>query len=72
MTDADGEVVAIHFAQAARISWINKGLRRRTYKNEEGFSINPVTGSKLGEKKEEGADGGEYRPEKSSRKLSSP
>lgn len=63
ITDADGEIVTLDFAQAAWISRINKGLRRRKDKDKVGFFINPKSGVWLGEKKENGEAGEENRPE---------
>lgn len=63
VTDADGEIVTLDFAQAAWISRINKGLRRRKDKDKVGFFINPKSGVWLGEKKENGEAGEENRPD---------
>ena len=54
--DAEGEIATLDFAQAARISRINKGLRRRKDKEKVGFFINPKSGAWIGEKKEEDDD----------------
>ena len=51
-----GEIATLDFAQAARISRINKGLRRRKDKEKIGFFINPKSGAWIGEKKEDGDD----------------
>ena len=59
--DSAGELATIQFAQAAWISRINKGLRRRQDKQKIGFFINPKSGAWIGEKKEDGE--GEPRPE---------
>ena len=59
--DSAGELATIQFAQAAWISRINKGLRRRQDKQKVGFFINPKSGAWIGEKKEDGH--GEPRPE---------
>ena len=63
VTDADGEIVTLDFAQAARISRINKGLRRRKDKHKIGFLINPKSGVWLGEKKKNGKADEENRPD---------
>ena len=55
--DPKGEIATLDFAQAARISRINKGLRRRKDKEKVGFLINPKSGVWVGEKKENGDDG---------------
>ena len=60
--DAEGEIATLDFAQAARISRINKGLRRRIDKERVGFLINPKSGVWVGEKKEDGDDNN--RPDK--------
>ncbi len=44
LSDGDGELALLHFAQAARISRINMGLRRRKDKHKIGFDIDPRTG----------------------------
>ena len=54
--DPEGEIATLDFAQAARISRINKGLRRRKDKEKVGFFINPKSGAWIGEKKEDGDD----------------
>ncbi len=54
--DPEGEIATLDFAQAARISRINKGLRRRKDKAKVGFLINPKSGVWVGEKKENGDD----------------
>ena len=54
--DPKGEIATLDFAQAARISRINKGLRRRKDKEKVGFLINPKSGVWVGEKKENGDD----------------
>ena len=54
--DLEGEIATLDFAQAARISRINKGLRRRRDKEKVGFFINPKSGAWIGEKKEDGGD----------------
>lgn len=61
VTDADGEIVTLDFAQAVWISRINKGLRRRKDKDKAGFFINPKSGVWLGE--ENGGTGEENRPD---------
>ncbi|MCE6967194.1 DEAD/DEAH box helicase [Cereibacter sphaeroides] len=53
--DADGDIAALAYAQAAWITRINKGLRRRKDKASIGFDINPKTGQWLAQPK----DGGE-------------
>ena len=50
--DAEGDIATLYFAQAARISRINRGLRRRKDKDRSGFFINPKSGAWIGEKKE--------------------
>ena len=59
--DPEGEILTLDFVQAARISRINKGLRRRKDKGKVGFFINPKSGVWIGEKKENGDD--ENRPD---------
>ena len=54
--DPEGEIATLDFAQAARISRINKGLRRRKDKEKVGFLIDPKSGVWVGEKKENGDD----------------
>ena len=61
--DPAGEIVTLDFAQAARISRINKGLRRRRDKEKVGFFINPKSGVWVGEKKENGGKDDENRPD---------
>lgn len=52
--DEQGEVLQIDYAQAATISRINKGLRRRAEKAETGFYMNPKTGVWVGKPKDDG------------------
>ncbi len=59
--DPAGAIVTLDFAQAAQISRINKGLRRRKDKEKVGFFINPKSGVWVGEKKENVED--ENRPD---------
>ena len=59
--DPAGEIATLDFAQAAQISRINKGLRRRKDKEKVGFFINPKSGVWVGEKKENSDD--ENRPD---------
>ena len=54
--DPEGEIATLDFAQAARISRINRGLRRRKDKEKVGFFINPKSGVWVGEKKENDDD----------------
>ncbi len=42
--DADGEIVRLAYGPGARITRVNKGLRRRANKTELGFWIDPVSG----------------------------
>lgn len=51
--DDGGEIIKIDYAQAAYISRINKGLRRRSDKSQVGFFINPKTGIWVGQPKED-------------------
>ena len=51
INDSEGPVATLDFAQAASISRINKGLRRRKDKDRIGFSINPKSGAWIGERK---------------------
>jgi hypothetical protein len=44
-TDADGEVVHLHYGPGARITRLNKGLRRRANRTQLGFRIDPVYGN---------------------------
>ena len=60
--DPAGEIVTLDFAQAAQISRINKGLRRRKDKEKVGFFINPKSGVWVGAKKENNGSDGEGRP----------
>lgn len=55
--DRDGEIITACFAQAAHISRINKGLRRRKEKSDIGFEIDPKTGRWLGKEADEGDPG---------------
>ena len=43
--DHDGEVVRLAYGAGARITRLNKGLRRRANKSELGFWIDPVSGN---------------------------
>jgi ATP-dependent helicase YprA (DUF1998 family) len=52
----DGDILWIDYAQAASISRVNKGLRRRADKSEIGFYINPKTGVWVGKPKDEGSE----------------
>ena len=63
VSDTDGEIVTLDFAQAVRISRINKGLRRRKDKERIGFFIDPRSGAWLGEKKENDETGEQNRPD---------
>ena len=49
--DSEGPIATLDFAQAASISRINKGLRRRKDKDRIGFLINPKSGAWVGERK---------------------
>ncbi|EAQ06275.1 DEAD/DEAH box helicase [Yoonia vestfoldensis] len=62
VTDDDGDIITVDYAQAAYISRINKGLRRRKDKSQIGFFINPKTGVWVGQPKDDGSD--EERPDK--------
>ena len=44
MQDAQGDIATLHFAHSARISRINKGLRRRADHGKIGFLIDPGSG----------------------------
>lgn len=55
VTDNAGDIIQIDYAQAAYISRINKGLRRRADKSEIGFYINPKTGVWVGKPKDDGS-----------------
>ena len=52
--DFEEIIATLDFAQAARISRINRGLRRRKEKGRVGFLIDPKSGAWIGEKKEDG------------------
>ena len=56
LEDDIGEILSVDYAQAAYISRINKGLRRRKDQAQVGFHINPKTGVWLGQPSEDGAD----------------
>ena len=47
-----GDILSVDYAQAAYISRINKGLRRRKDQAQVGFHINPKTGVWLGQPNE--------------------
>jgi hypothetical protein len=53
--DPEGPILAIRYGAAARITRINKGLRRRQNKNIAGFWINPISG-RWARSDDEGAD----------------
>ena len=61
VSDDAGDIIKIDYAQAAYISRINKGLRRRADKSEIGFYINPKTGVWVAKPKDDGSD--EERPD---------
>jgi len=61
VSDDAGDIIEINYAQAAYISRINKGLRRRKEKSRAGFFINPKTGVWVGEPKDDGSQ--EERPD---------
>lgn len=61
VNDDAGDIIQIDYAQAAYISRINKGLRRRADKSEIGFYINPKTGVWVGKPKDDGSE--EERPD---------
>lgn len=61
VSDGTGDIMDVDYAQAAYISRINKGLRRRKEKSQNGFFINPKTGILVGQPKE--GDGDSNRPE---------
>ena len=63
VADNNGIVVETDFAQAATISRINKGLRRRRENARIGFYIDPKSGSWVGEKSGPSGKGGENRPD---------
>jgi len=46
--DSDGEIIRLDYASGARISRLNKGLRRRRQKSVLGFGIDPATGRWVG------------------------
>ena len=56
VSDDEGDIITVDFAQAAYISRINKGLRRRKDKSLIGFYINPKTGVWVGQPKDDGSD----------------
>ena len=62
VTDDEGDIITVDYAQAAYISRINKGLRRRKDKSQICFFINPKTGVWVGQPKDDGSD--EERPDK--------
>jgi superfamily II DNA/RNA helicase len=47
-TDSDGPILRLDYAAGARISRLNKGLRRRRQKSILGFGIDPATGRWVG------------------------
>ncbi|MGM0561143.1 MAG: DEAD/DEAH box helicase [Pseudomonadota bacterium] len=53
LNDDLGQVAEVEFAQAATITRINKGLRRRRNPSDRGFFIDPRTGAWVGEQKSE-------------------
>ena len=61
VSDEKGDIIEIDYAQAAYVSRINKGLRRRKEKSRSGFFINPKTGVWVGEPKDDGSQ--EERPD---------
>jgi hypothetical protein len=61
VSDEGGQIITADYAQAANISRINKGLRRRKKKEQIGFFINPKSGIWVGEQKEDGET--EARPD---------
>ena len=62
--DAEGPVLRISYGAGARITRINKGLRRRKDKTELGFWIDPVSGYwKAAPDEEEHGDPGIARPQ---------
>ena len=67
VSDDLGDVIEIVYAQAAYISRINKGLRRRKEKSQVGFYINPKTGVWVGQPKDDGSQ--EERPDKLSQLI---
>ena len=67
VSDDNGDIIEINYAQAAYISRINKGLRRRKEKSRVGFFINPKTGVWVGEPKDDGSQ--EERPDQISQLI---
>ncbi len=61
--DDEGEVALLNFAQAALISRINKGRRKRNESSPVGFFINPKTGDWKSEPKDDQFDNGSKNPE---------
>ena len=57
VSDDAGDIIKIDYAQAANISRINKGFRRRVDKSEIGFYINSRTGVWIGKPKEDSGEG---------------
>lgn len=55
VSDDAGDIMTVDYAQAASISRINKGLRRRKNKSQIGFFINPKTGVWVGQAKDDGS-----------------
>lgn len=47
-SDAEGAILRVDYASGARISRLNKGLRRRREKSILGFGIDPATGRWVG------------------------
>ena len=67
VSDDFGDIIKIDYAQAAYISRINKGLRRRKEKSQVGFHINPKTGVWVGQPKDDGSQ--DERPDKLSQLI---
>ena len=61
VSDDEGDIFTVDYAQAANISRINKGLRRRKDKAQTGFVINPKTGVWVSQEK--GNKSEEKRPD---------
>lgn len=61
VSDSAGDILTVDYAQAAYISRVNKGLRRRKDKSLVGFYVNPKTGIWVGQPKDDGSE--EERPD---------
>ena len=56
VSDDEGKIITVDYAQAAYISRINKGLNRRKDRAQIGFFINPKTGVWVSQPKDDGSE----------------